>query len=488
MVKCPHCGVEVACKDEEYHKKKNEFEHFQPACDQKLSEMFIKLQSNTTAMNETRGKIVHFTKQLDNSLNAVVSFKGEVERYFEMHDKKLDDLSNALVNIRDLQQLKCPSKVVGNDSLLGISLTVKNIIVMLCVILFLMISALVCMQVKITTIHSKLVEWNDLITMVMVDTSKHDICMLDWSSQTKFILQKIKNDFKTLHCVKIEEATEDTTKVASLYLESDEPQVAPVTLKMFNFTEKIKNKKQWYSDPFLTFDGGYQMCLRAHSNYDGTFLSVYVYLMKGPHDNKLDQSGYFPMEGDITIEIQNHGDNMSHHVTTVRFHYEICKICTSRVFEGEMVEGWGYSNVISIDAFFRRDMNYLYNDTLSFRVSYGSINYWPSYVRFSVTGLVYSMIFFILYCCYKRGDVDFTVLPVFFPPYIFSFILLSLDLPLAGELVWIVIGIGFMYVMYVGKDTRDIPHVRIIAGLLIVCFIIRILLINVFFVKPKLML
>ena len=71
-----------------------------------------------------------------------------------------------------------------------------------------MISALACMQVKITTTHGKLVELND---------------------------------FKTLHCVKIEEATEDTT---SLYLESDEPQVAPVTLKMFNFTEKIKNKKQ----------------------------------------------------------------------------------------------------------------------------------------------------------------------------------------------------------------------------------------------------
>ena len=227
------------------------------------------------------------------------------------------------------------------------------------------------------------------------------------------------------------------------------------------------------------------MCLRAHSNYDDTFLSVYVYLMKGPHDNKLDQSGYFPMEGDITIEIQNHGDNMSHHVTSLRFHYKKCKICTSRVFKGKMVEGGGYSKVIPIDTIF---MSYLCYDTLSFRVSYDSINYWPSYVRLSVIGLVCSMFLWILYCCYKRGDVDFTVLPVFFPPHILSFTLLSLDLPLAGELVWIVVGIAVMYVIYVGKDTRNIPHVRIIAGMLIVCFIIRVLLINVFFVKPRLML
>jgi len=243
MVECLQCGIEVARKDKENHREKNEFKHFQLACDQKLHEMVEILQSNTTELNEAREKIIYLTQKIDDSLNSIVHFKGEAERYLEMHDKKLDDLSNAIANnITEMRRdLKCPYKTANDDSPLGISLTVNNVMVVLCVILFLVISSLGCIQVHITKIDNKLVELNDLINMVMVDASKYDICSQDHLSQAKFLMQKVENDFKMLHCVKIEEATEDTT---SLYLESDEPQVAPVTLKMFNFTEKIKNKKQ----------------------------------------------------------------------------------------------------------------------------------------------------------------------------------------------------------------------------------------------------
>jgi len=109
------------------------------------------------------------------------------------------------------------------------------------------------------------------------------------------------------------------------------------------------------------------------------------------------------MEGDITIEILNHDNDVCHKRTSLRFHCKKCEGCT---LEGKMVKGWGYFKLIPIDAILRCDMNYLQNDTLSFRVSYDSINYWPTYVLLGVTlgfiGLVLCMIIFVFYCCCKR--------------------------------------------------------------------------------------
>ena len=69
-------------------------------------------------------------------------------------------------------------------------------------------------------------------------------------------------------------------------------QVAPTIVKMSNFIKKLKDKKEWYSSPFFTFEGGYQMCMKVHAaGYDigeGTHVSVYLFLMKGLHDDKLE--------------------------------------------------------------------------------------------------------------------------------------------------------------------------------------------------------
>ena len=94
-------------------------------------------------------------------------------------------------------------------------------------------------------------------------------------------------------------------------------QTAPVTLKMSNLSEKINNKEQWYSSPFFAFDGGYQMCLKVyaggHYTGKGTHLSVYIHLMKGPHDDELQQSGHWPLRGTFTIKLLNHGQLNGHH-------------------------------------------------------------------------------------------------------------------------------------------------------------------------------
>ena len=68
-------------------------------------------------------------------------------------------------------------------------------------------------------------------------------------------------------------------------------QVCPVVLKMSEFDIKRRDKVEWYSEFFYTHNKGYKMCLRvdAAGNGDGesTQLSVYLYLMKGLHNDEL---------------------------------------------------------------------------------------------------------------------------------------------------------------------------------------------------------
>jgi len=75
--------------------------------------------------------------------------------------------------------------------------------------------------------------------------------------------------------------------------------VAPVTFKMRNFTEKMKNNQLWYSDPFFCFLERYKMCLQVDTGGDGdgkfTHVSVFLFLMKGPCDDELEQSGHWPL-------------------------------------------------------------------------------------------------------------------------------------------------------------------------------------------------
>ena len=63
-------------------------------------------------------------------------------------------------------------------------------------------------------------------------------------------------------------------------------------------------KEQWYHSPFIAFNGGYQMCLirieaAGDGEGEGTHVSVYLYLMKGLHNDELEQSGQRP----YTIEL-----------------------------------------------------------------------------------------------------------------------------------------------------------------------------------------
>ena len=86
----------------------------------------------------------------------------------------------------------------------------------------------------------------------------------------------------------------------------------PCELVMTEYSKHKRDGDIWYSPPFYTGPGGYKMCLMVFANgYGdgaGTHLSVYVYLMKGEHDDKLT----WPFRGDITIQLVNQYKGQDH--------------------------------------------------------------------------------------------------------------------------------------------------------------------------------
>ena len=77
------------------------------------------------------------------------------------------------------------------------------------------------------------------------------------------------------------------------------------------------------------------MCLKVRvGGYDdgeGTIVSVYLCLMKVPYDDKLEQSGHWPLRGTFTIELLNQLNDSDHYSRMIQFHHHCCSECTNRV-------------------------------------------------------------------------------------------------------------------------------------------------------------
>jgi len=82
-------------------------------------------------------------------------------------------------------------------------------------------------------------------------------------------------------------------------------QVAPVIMKMKEFTKHRNEGSNWFSIPFYTHKGGYKLCLvvvaAGYKSAKGSHMSVFICLMKGVHDDEL----VWPMEGIVDIHLLN---------------------------------------------------------------------------------------------------------------------------------------------------------------------------------------
>ena len=177
-------------------------------------------------------------------------------------------------------------------------------------------------------------------------------------------------------------------------LEDTAYRVAPVTLKVTKFSQWLKSTKDCYtSPPFFAYEGGYQMFLDVYAagngDGEGSHVSVYLHLMKGPYDDKLEQLGHWPLRGTFTIELLNQLNDSDHYIRILQFHHNKCSNCTNRVLESaEAIAGWGESQYMSHDTLLHHSSNSYYkSDSLIFRITYEDIEapYQVAPVTFKIT-------------------------------------------------------------------------------------------------------
>ena len=147
--------------------------------------------------------------------------------------------------------------------------------------------------------------------------------------------------------------------------------IAPITVKVTNFSYWLESGEDWHSSSFFAFNGGYQMCLRVYpagfGKGKGTHVSVDLYLMKGPHDNKLDRSGHWPLIGTFTIKLLNQLNANDHHKYMVDYDVSHCSVYEVKTDKSFMLDAT--PQFISHDTLLQRNA-YLKNDMLKFRISY----------------------------------------------------------------------------------------------------------------------
>ena len=127
--------------------------------------------------------------------------------------------------------------------------------------------------------------------------------------------------------------------MATLFESGD--QVCPAITKMTEFNKKVKDADVWYTNSFYTYSEGYKMCLRVnpagYSDGKGTHLSMFLYVMRGIHDDKLT----WPLKGTFDIKLLNQLSDSEHLLVTITFD-KYTKQYGCRIVIGDRATfGWG---------------------------------------------------------------------------------------------------------------------------------------------------
>ena len=107
------------------------------------------------------------------------------------------------------------------------------------------------------------------------------------------------------------------TRAAELL--SCDPQFLPVIVKVPDFMANKNDKVDWDSNPFFTYPliftypFGYKMKLNVvpagYGTSEGSYMSVYLYIMSGPHDYQLT----WPLKGKFQVTLLNQICDSGHH-------------------------------------------------------------------------------------------------------------------------------------------------------------------------------
>ena len=148
-------------------------------------------------------------------------------------------------------------------------------------------------------------------------------------------------------------------------------QVAPVIVKMLEYTKNKAEKKTWYSDPFYTHHEGYQIQACIHPDgkaHTSSCLTVRLYLMKGPYDEQLK----WPLKGHCEVKLLNQISDSEHHLSNGKYYNDAGhpRVVGERIRSDTAI--W-YSNVFILDKGLRENTaacQYLKDDCIFLQVKY----------------------------------------------------------------------------------------------------------------------
>ena len=152
--------------------------------------------------------------------------------------------------------------------------------------------------------------------------------------------------------------------IGDLELQNIGSPLSPVEITVTNFEQKMTDCTHWQSPPFYTHEKGYKMSLHVdvyRKDRDmGTYVSVYISLMKGKFDKQLK----WPFRGNVEIQLLNQDKDEGHFKMMVDFRDGI--EAGNRVTEGEKA-----TTKLGIRDFIcHSDLRpkYLKNDCIKFRI------------------------------------------------------------------------------------------------------------------------
>jgi len=140
--------------------------------------------------------------------------------------------------------------------------------------------------------------------------------------------------------------------------------IFPVVIRVSEFASKRSDAEDWFSRCFFTHGRGYKIQLNVipagWDNCEGSCLSVFLFLVRGPYDHKLQ----WPMRKTIQVKLLNQLSDQyhcSHHYTT---NANRCFGDASRII-------WEYPRFISNDMLYgatTTHCQFLFNDSICFEV------------------------------------------------------------------------------------------------------------------------
>ena len=135
--------------------------------------------------------------------------------------------------------------------------------------------------------------------------------------------------------------------------------------EMPNFRQHMDEMDYWYSPPLYAYPGGYKFCIAVCANGlgsgIGTYLTVYLYSMKGEFDSQLQ----WPAQNTITLQLLNQERDRDH--ITVTENFEWSKPVGERDFVAYFSCQFTAHKDLGYDP--QRGTCYLKNDHLLFRVA-----------------------------------------------------------------------------------------------------------------------